>query len=244
MNGMYTIQRPAWTRPDHPIVQRYLRKPFTQRYNYAILGGVISLFLLFGGLSLPLLYFLFSLTVLLHISVGTADKIQTERECFTWDLVRAAPFSRSEVLLSIWASSVHQLHRTWLMWIYRLLQGLIVVGLIVFALWFGEIPAQEWLVVLVGGTLVILVQPYADMYYSGMVGLLSAHLVHDRLTAQGVATGAVIAYWLAWIGLALLILLSNMTRVTGAQIMLVLLLPLLLPLVVGYSAFRFARFLM
>lgn len=241
---MTQFWRPVWARADHPIVQRHLRKPFTNRYNYAILGVVFSLFLLFGGLSLPLMYLLFSLTVLLHISVGTADKIQSERESFTWDLVRSAPFTPGEILLSIWASSIFQLNRSWIMWIYRLLQGLLVVGLMVFSMWFGEIPSQHWLILLICGTLVIFLQPFADMYFSGMAGLLSAHLLRDRVTAQGVAIGAVVIYWLSWLGLVALILLSNMEHVTAVQVTLVLLLPLFLPMFIGYAAYRIARKLM
>ncbi len=236
--------QPEWARADHPIVQRHLRKPFTQRYNYAILGAVLSLFILFGGLSLPLLYFLFSLTVLLLVAVGTLDKILAERESFTWDLLRSAPFAPGEILLSTWASSIHQLNRTWIMWIYRVLQGLLVIGLMVFSVWFGEVPAQYWLVLLVGGTLVIILQPYADMYYSGMIGLLCAHLIRDRLTAQGVAVGAVIAYWVAWLGLALLIVLSNMQQIGALHIAAVLMLPVVLPIVVGYITYRIVRKLM
>jgi hypothetical protein len=236
--------RPAWTRADHPIVQRHLRKPFTNRYNYAILGAVLSLFILFGGLSLPLLYLLFSLTVLLHISVATADKIQSERESFTWDLLRSAPFTPGEILLSTWASSLFQLNRTWIMWIYRVLQGLLVIGLMVFGVWFGGIPSQHWLIVLLCGTLVIFLQPFADMYFSGMVGLLSAHLLPDRVTAQGVAIGTVVLYWLVWLGMILLMLLSDMERVTGVQVTFVLLMPLILPACIGYAAYRIARKLM
>ena len=236
--------QPGWARVDHPIVQRHLRKPFTQRYNYAILCAVLSLFILFGGLSLPLLYFLFSLTVLVLISVGTLDKILLERERYTWDLLRSTPIAPGEILLSLWASSIHQLNRTWIMWIYRFLQGLLVIGVMVFSMWFGEIPSQQWLVLLVCGTLVIVLQPFADMYFSGMVGLLCAHLIPDRLTAQGVAIGAVIAYWLAWLALALVIVLSNMQHLSALHITSVLLLPVALPVGIGYLAYRAARTLM
>lgn len=236
--------QPSWARADHPIVQRHLRKPFTQRYNYAILAAVLSLFILFGGLSLPLLYFLFSLTVLMLVSVGTLDKILSERESFTWDLLRSAPFAPGEILLSTWASSIHQLNRTWIMWIYRLLQGLLIVGLMIFSLWFGDIPSQHWLVLLVCSTLVIVLQPYADMFYSGMIGLLLAHIIRDRLTAQGIAIGAVVLYWLAWVGLAVLIVLSNTGQISALHITVVMLLPVVLPFIIGYIAFRIARKLM
>jgi hypothetical protein len=236
---------PAWARASHPITQRHLRQPFTTRYNYGILAVVLGLFLLLGGLSLPLMYLLFSLAVLLHISVGTVDKIQTERERFTWDLVRSAPFSPGEILLSIWASNIHQLNRTWIMWIYRVLQGLLVIGLMVFGMWFGEIPTEHWLVVLICGTLVIVLQPFADMYFSGMIALVCIHVIRDRTLAQGVAVGVVLVYWLLWLGAALVMLASGMEQLNAVQVAtLFFVLPLALPTIVGYIAYRIAHKLM
>jgi hypothetical protein len=228
-------------RNDHPIVRRYLRKPILMRVNLLILCSVIGLFLLLGGLSLPILYFLFSLVVLIQIAVTTADKIHDERAGFTWDLMRITPFTRSEVLLSMWAASIRQLNRSWIMYVYRLLQGLIVIGLMVFSMLFAEIPMHQWILVLLTGTMVIVLQPFAELYFSGMVGLLSANLIQDRVNAQGFAVVTVLTYWLAWIVAALVVILANLDHLDFTHIATVLILPLLLPLALGYGAFLIAK---
>ena len=232
-------QRPAWTRRTHPIVSLYLRKPLSQmRFNYFIVICAVLLFLLFGSFSLPMLYFLFSLIVLIQIALATGDKIHFGREGYTWDLVRATPFSQREVYLSLWVASVWQIHQTWMMFFYRLFQGVVVVGVMVFALLLAEIPIMQWMLVLVFGTLVIAVQPFADMYYSGMVGLLSASLTHDRAAGQGLAIGGVLAYWLLWFLLSALVVLLNLERPTLEQVLLILSIPVLLPLTLGFCFFR------
>lgn len=232
---------PNWMRADHPIVQRYLRQPHLVRFNLLILSGVIGLFLVFGGLSLPMLYFLFSLVVLLQVALATADKVYSERAGSTWDLVRAAPFTPTEVLLSIWIASMRQLNRTWVMLFYRLLQGILVIGILVFGLWYAEIPDQWWLLLLICGTFVIIAQPFAEMYYSGMVGLLCANLTLDRLNAHTFTIGAVLAYWLSLIALVLFTMIHNLNRLVFAHIAAALLIPLMLPLILGYTALQFAR---
>jgi hypothetical protein len=232
---------PNWMRADHPIVQRYLRQPLLVRFNLLILTVVIGLFLLFGGLSLPMLYFLFSLVVLLQVALATADKVYSERAGSTWDLVRTAPFTPTEILLSLWIASIRQLNRTWMMLLYRLLQGMLVIGMLVFGLWYAEIPGQSWLLLLICGTFVIVAQPFAEMYYSGMIGLLCASLTRDRLNAHSFAVGAVLVYWLSWIALVLFIMMSNLNQLVFAHILAALMIPLLLPLILGYTAFQFAR---
>lgn len=233
--------RPAWTRRDHPIVRQYLRKALPIRFGFLIVGGAVVLFLLFGGLSLPMLYFLFSLIILLQIAIHTSDKIHQAREGYTWDLVLATPYSQREVLLSLWAATVWQVNSTWLMLFYRLLQGMIVTGVIVFSLLFAEIPVIHWTLVLVGGTLVIAIQPFADMYYSGMTGLLSANLTYDRMAAYGLAVGAVLVYWFVWLGLTGLVLVTNAGQLELAAILSVLALPVVLPGLAGYVFFRLAE---
>ena len=232
---------PNWMRADHPIVQRYLRQPLLMRFNLLILCVVIGLFLLFGGLSLPMLYFLFSLVILLQVALATADKVYSERAGSTWDLVRTAPFTSAEVLLSLWVASIRQVNRTWAMLFYRLLQGILVIGMLVFGLSYAEIPGQSWLLLLICGTFVIIAQPFAEMYYSGMVGLLCANLTQDRLNAHAFTVGGVVAYWLSWIALVLFVMLRNLNHLAFAHIITAMLIPLMLPLILGFAAFQFAR---
>ena len=233
-----TSWRPNWTRRDHPLVRQYLRGPHTVRFGFLIVLSAVALFLMFGGLSLPMLYFLFSLIILLHIAVNTGDKIHLAREGSTWDLLRAMPFTQREVLLSLWAASFWQINRTWVMFFYRTLHGILVTGVIIFSLLFAEIPLAQWFLVLFTGTLVIAVQPFADMYYSGMVGLLSASLTHDRMTGQGLAVGGVLVYWLTWLILSGLVLWSSVGELELSHVMLLLTIPLILPLVGGYTTLQ------
>jgi len=232
---------PNWMRANHPIVQRYLRQPLLMRFNLLILCVVVGLFLLFGGLSLPMLYFLFSLVVLLQVALATADKVQSERAGLTWDLVRSAPFTATEVLLSLWAASIRQVNRTWVMIFYRLLQALLVIGMLVFGLWYAEIPGNSWFMLLICATVVIIVQPFAEMYYGGMVGLLCATLTEDRLNVQTFTIGAVLFYWLSWIALVMFVILSNLNQLLFIHIIATFLIPLMLPLVLGFTAFQAAR---
>jgi hypothetical protein len=230
---------PLWLRNDHPIVRRHLRKPLLGGLNQMIFGGTFSLFLLFGGLSLPMMYLLFSLIVLVQLAAGTAGKIYDERERHTWDLIRAAPFSRREVLLCTWAAGIWQIDRTWVMPFYRLLQAIVVVGLLVFGL-MGDIPAHLSLPLLAGGTLLITLQPLVDMYFGGMVGLLTANVIQGRAIAQAAAVCVTLVYWGAWIALSAAVVFSDLTQLTLAQVFLVVSFPLLLPTIVGYAAFRVA----
>jgi hypothetical protein len=235
---------PNWMHRDHPIVQRHLRKPLLGGINQVIFGTTFVLFLLFGGLSLPMMYFLFSLIVLIQLAAGTVGKIHDERERHTWDLIRVAPFSRREVLLSTWAASLWQLNHTWLMPFYRLMQGIIIIGLMVFGLWLGNIPERLSLVVLVGGTLLIALQPFADMYFGGMVGLLSANLIAGRSSAQAAAIGMVLFYWGIWIALTSALVFADFSELTILHIIVLIGLCLLLPMTLGYGAFRLAQVVM
>lgn len=232
---------PSWMRADHPIVQRYLRQPLLMRFNLLIVCVVVGLFLLFGGLSLPMLYFLFSLVVLLQVALATGDKIHSERNGLTWDLMRTAPFTLTEVLLSMWAASLRQMNRTWVMLFYRLLQGMLVIGVLVFGLSYAEIPGHSWLPLLICGTFVIVTQPFAEMYYSGMVGLLCASLTSDRLNSHTFTIGAVLIYWLSWIGFVLFMVMNNLNHLVFVHILTALLIPLVLPIILGFAAFQFAK---
>lgn len=194
-----------------------------------------------GGLSLPVLYCLFSLVILLQITLSSGDKVHRERQASTWDLIRSAPFSSRELLLSLWAASVWQLNRTWMMVIYRLLHGAMIIGLMVYSLLFAEIPADLALPILTCGTLLILLQPFAEMYFSGMVGLAGANRLRDRVNAQSLSIGLVLAYWLAYLCMVLGLLMVQQMRLTGSQMIGILLLPLLLPVALGYAALRVAE---
>jgi|FLYN01.1.fsa_nt_gi hypothetical protein len=232
---------PHWLRQEHPIVQRHLRKPLVDGINQILFGTTSVLFLLFGGLSLPMLYLLFSLIVLIQLAAGTVGKIHDERERCTWDLIRVAPFSRRELLLSTWAASLWQLNRTWLMPFYRLMQGIVIVGLMVFGLWLGNIPPHLSPMVLVSATLLIALQPSVDMYFGGMIGLLAANMYHGRAGAQAIAVGVVLLYWGVWIALTGALFLSDLNQLTALHVGLVVGICLLLPSILGYSALRVAE---
>lgn len=243
MNEIVSSNRwPPWSRRSHPIVQRYLRQAISPHFNLLIVISVIILFLLFGSLSLPMLYFLFSLMVLMNLAVGTANKMLLERSSLTWDLMRAAPFSQSEILLSLWSASLWQLRQTWVISMYRFLQGMLVVGAMVFGLWFAEIPPSQWPVILVTGTVIIIAQPYAEMYYSGMVGLLAASVIRDRTNALLATIVAVLFYWLGWISLVGVLVFSGLNALTLLHLALAFTIPLAVPLALGGAAFAAVRF--
>jgi hypothetical protein len=231
---------PDWMRRDHPLVQRHLGKPLLVGMNQVLFGTTFVLFLLFGGLSLPMLYLLLSLILLIQLAAGTVGKIYDERERCTWDLIRVAPFSRREVLLSTWAASMWQLNRTWLMPFYRLMQGIVIIGLIVFGLWLGNIPTHLSLLALVGGTLLIAIQPFVDVYFGGMVGLLAANVIGGRTSAQATAIGMVVFYWTIWMALISALIFADFNDLTAAQIVSVIGVCLLLPAGLGFGAFRWA----
>lgn len=226
----------------HPIIRRYLRHQILNRFYYLVLLMAVGLFLLLGGLSVPVLYCLFSLIVLLHISVSTTDKIYTERESFTWELMRVTPLTSRELLLSLWAASVWQLNRTWMMIAYRVSHAMIVVGLIVFSLLFADLPTEHWLPVLVSGTLVIVLQPYCEMYFSGMIAIAGASRLQERSSALGLAITATTTYWLIYIGLVLGMFVVYGFELTAPQLLLIFFLPTFVPVILGFFALRLAEF--
>jgi hypothetical protein len=235
------IAFPHWLRRSHPVVQRYLRQSAPPYFQILIFGFAIGAFLLMGGLSLPVLYFLFSLLILIQIATSSASKIYQERRSATWDLMRLAPISSRELLLSVWAASFWQISRTWMMLAYRLLHGLMAVGVIIFNLAFAEVPADQTLVILVSGTIMIVAQPFAEMYFSGMVGLAGANRLRDQGNAQGLVIGIIILYWLSYTGMILALLLMQQTQPTTPQLVGIFVLPILLPLVLGSVALRIAE---
>jgi hypothetical protein len=232
---------PSWTRRDHPIVRWHLHNPALRGMNTIIFGSSVILFLVFGGLSLPMLYFLMSLLILLYLAVGTTRKIQYQQDNANWELILSTPLPRADILLGTWTAGIWQINRTWLMALYRLMQALVVIGVLVFGLWFAEIQIQQWLVMLLMGTLVILVQPYAEMYLGGMIGLWSAHFIRDRMIAQGFSIIAVLFYWLLEITATLALLVYDLQTMTLWRVALALFIPVLMPLLLGFSAFQMAK---
>jgi hypothetical protein len=227
---------PTWLRQGNPLVQHHLRQPALRHFRHLMFGSSIGLFALFGGLSLPMLYLLLSLVILIQLAAGTAERVYRAQEVHTWDLMRVAPFSRREVLLSTWAAGIWQLNRTWTVPLYWVLHGLVILGVMVFGLWLGEIPMRQAGLVLLGGTLLIALQPFIAMYFSGMIGLLCASLFGDKIISLATAGLVVLCYWAFWIGGILLLAASDLDQIEAAQIVGIISLPLLIPLVVGYIA--------
>jgi hypothetical protein len=227
---------PPYLRRDHPLVSYHTRRAGLRGFKSMIFGSSIGLFLLFGSLSLPMLYLLISLIIKLQLSAGTAYKIQHAKDAGSWDLIRATPFSRRAMLLSVWAASLWQVRGSWLMPLYRLLHALVIIAGLVFRLWFVETPPDQALVMLVLGTLLIAVQPYADMYLSGMVGLWCAQVIRDRHLAPAAAGLLMLLYWVCWIGAVLLIVALQPTDIALWQVLVALSSPLALPLVLGVAA--------
>jgi hypothetical protein len=228
--------RPAWLRRDHPVVERYLRRPQSSRFQILVYFFTFGLFFLLGGLSLPVLYALFSLVMLLQMTTSTVDKLHHERQAYTWDLVRLTPFSGRELLLSLWAASLWQLQRTWMMLIYQLLHGVVIIGIMVHTLVFTNPTTNQALFLLVMGTFFIVFQPYVVMYFSGMLSLAIANRVQERSSAQGFAISITVLYWLAYVGSSLVFIVFEDLRLTGGQLANVLLIPLLIPVCLGWFA--------
>ena len=194
-----------------------------------------------GGLSLPVLYFVFSLLILIQIATSSANKVYRERRSSRWDLMRIIPMSSRELLLSLWAASLWQISRTWMMVIYRLLHGLMSVGVIIFNLAFAEIPADQTLWILASGTIMIVAQPFAEMYFSGMVGLAGANRLREQSNAHGLVIGIVVVYWLCYVGMIIVLLLMQQMQPTAPQLVGIFLMPILLPLALGCIALRIAE---
>jgi len=232
---------PPPLRQSHPLVQHHLRQPALRHFRHLIFGSSIGLFMLFGGLSLPMLYLLLSLVIFVQLATGTAQRVYRAQEVHTWDLIRVTPYSRRDVLLSTWAAGIWQLNRAWTIPLYWVLHGLVILGVIVFGLWLGEIPISQATAVVLGGTLLIAFQPFVEMYFSGMVGLLCASLFDDRALSLAAAGLLVLAYWSLWLGGILLLTAIDLSRLETAQLVGILTLPLLLPSIMGYAAQRIAE---
>jgi len=232
---------PATLRLEHPLVRYYLRKSDSQKLKHVIFGSSIGLFLLFGGLSLPMLYLLLSLIILLQLAVGTVSKIHHQQTVGNWDVLRAAPFSQREILLSAWGAGIHQLRQSRTLFFYHALHGLVIIGALVFLLASGELPTQYWPLILLGCTVLIAFRPFVEMYFSGMIGLLCAGLTRDHVLAITTAVIAVLSYWVLGLGGVFLIITAD-SKISNAPLILTFLAVMfLLPLGVGYAAQRLAE---
>ncbi|MAS37874.1 MAG: hypothetical protein CL610_28015 [Anaerolineaceae bacterium] len=232
---------PRWLRSGHPIVRRYVRQPMPAYLQALLFAMMISVFLMLGGLSIPVLYCLFSLAVLVQVAVSSANKVYQARRSSTWDLVRIAPFSSRELLLSLWTASVRQLSRTWFMMVYRLLHAMTIIGVIVYTLLFTNTHPQQALLILLTGTAMIVVQPFAEMFFCGMVGLAGANRLRDQHNGQGFVVGVVVLYWLGYVGGVLALLMAQQMNLSGEQLVAIFVTPLILPALFGSVALRIAE---
>lgn len=232
---------PAALRRDHPLTRYHLRKPPPAYVKQVLFGSSLGLFLLFGGLSLPMLYFLCSLVVLLQLATGTTQKYHQTRADGISDLVSLTLLPQRDILLSTWASGIWQLRQTWLMPLYRVSHGVLLIGVLIFTIVLGEVPSDKALLILVGVTLLIAIQPYVEMYFSGMIGLLCATRIRDRYTALTAATLITIVYWALWIAGALLVAVSGIRNLANTQILLIFTVPIVVPIIIGYVAQHLAE---
>lgn len=232
---------PLILRPEHPLVGYYLRNSNSQKLKHVIFGSSIGLFLLFGGLSLPMLYLLLSLIILLQLAAGSVSKIHHQQKAGNWDLIRAAPFSQREILLSIWGAGIQQIRQTRTLMLYQSLHGLVIVGGLVFLLASGEITSEYWPFILFGCTMLIAFRPFTEMYFSSMIGLVCAGLTRDHVLALTTAVVTIMGYWVLVLGGALLIFLGDLETTPAPLIMAFLAATLLIPLGLGYMAQRLAE---
>lgn len=233
-----TTWLPAWMRPSHPLVRYHLHKSLPDGMHYVVFGSTIGLFLLFGGLSLPVLYLFIWLVILIQQAVTMALRLHDAQIKQNWDLLRLTPFSPREVLLTTWAGSFWQMHQSWVMRLYRLLQGIAVIGLIVYGLWMAEFPMQQAVLVLTAGVGAILLQPIVEVYCSGMIGLLCARLFPHQAGAVGLAAAAMLLYWCACVLFVLVVIFTDKDGLSLWQLLIVLMLPSLLPAGLGYVTLR------
>lgn len=229
---------PGWMRPTHPLVRHALHKRPSGELRYVVFGSAIGLFMLFGGLSLPILYLFLWLGILVQQAVAMAGRLHEAQVKHTWNMLRVTPFSARELLLTAWAGSFWQLNQSWVMSLYRLLQGMAVIGLMVFGLWFADFPAEQSALVLLAGLVAITFQPIVEVYLSGMIGLLCAGLLRRQIGALALAVLLVLGYWCACLGIVVWAVFADTDGLGLAQLLTALTLPSLLPLALGYSLQR------
>ncbi len=225
-------------RRNYPLTRFYLRKPPSTHVKQLIFGSSLGLFLLFGGLSLPMLYFLFSLITLLQLGTGTVQKVHRLQTDGIADLLNLTLLPRRQMVLSTWAAGIWQVRQTWLMLLYRLSHGFLLIGVLVFTITIGEISADKGMLVVIGITCLIAFQPYAEMYFSGMIGLVCATRIPDHVTALAAAAIITLVYWALWIAGALGIAFFGLKNLSAIQIAAVFALPILLPIAIGALAQR------
>lgn len=231
---------PIWMRRAHPLVQLYLGRPSKDGLRYAVFGSAVGLFLFFGSLSLPLLFLFLWLAILVQQAALAAGRIHEARDHQTWELLLATPIPRRDLLLATWAGNYWRLNGSWVMHVYRLLQALAVIGVMVYSLWLAEFPAQQAAVLLLAGLAAILLQPMSESYFSGMVGLACAIWSRQPVSALGAAVLGALLYWCACVGLIILLLFANTGGIGLGQAVAALLLPLWASIGLGYAAFRLA----
>lgn len=244
-NAIMVNQKLQWLLPrEHPLVQFQMRKVSSQALQPVIFGSSVGLLVLFGGLGLPILYLLLSLSIGLQLVISTGDRIYSARSTHTWDLICTAPFSNHEMLIAIWSATLWRLKSTWTLFLFRLLHSLIIIGAMVFTLSFGDIPPERGLALVVGGTLLLAFQPFAVLYFSGMVSLLWTSLASDRVFGIMAASISMLICWLVWTGALLLAATSGVKEFSIPVLMTLLIVPVLFPLGAGWAAGRVAARLM
>lgn len=227
---------PAALQKTYPLTRYYLRKPPSLHIKQVVFGSSLGLFLLFGGLSLPMLYFLFSLIVLLQLATSSTHKMHQARVDGLWDLLNLSSLRPGDILLSTWAAGVWQIRQSWLMLVYRLSHALLLIGVLIFALVFSDIQPQKGMALVLATTLLIALQPYTEMYFSGMIGLLCAAVLRDRLISIAAAGAVVLLYWTVWIAGALMVAFVGLKNLPTPLLMVIFALPLIVPAAIGYLA--------
>ncbi|MBI5666939.1 MAG: hypothetical protein HZC41_02955 [Chloroflexi bacterium] len=232
---------PGWMRRSHPLVRHALHRRASGELRYVVFGSAVGLFMLFGGLSLPILYLFLWLAILVQQALVMAGRLHEAQVKQVWPVLRVTPFSARELLLTTWAGSFWQLNQSWVMGLYRLLQGMAVIGLMVFGLWFADFPVEHAALVLVAGLAAIAFQPLAETYLSGMIGLLCAGLLRRQVGALALAVLLVLVYWCACFGIVAWAVFGDTDGLSLAQLLTALILPSLLPLALGYGTLRLAE---
>lgn len=235
---------PPALRRDHPLVRQHLNRLRSGRLAPMLGATAASLLVLFGGFGLPVLFGLCWLALLVWQAAGAAGRVRCAYTQGMWDLLLAAPFSRRELLLSTWAGSFWQIYPGRLTLLYRLLQVLAVTAIIVVSALLPAFPLQYGPLVVLAGVLAILAQPAAELYLSGMAGLWCGVALRGHIGALALAAGAMVFYWAGVLGMVLLLLFADPEGLDLGHVLAALLLPTLLPLLLGLGALRAAeRFL-
>ena len=221
---------------DHPLLDYFRRQGGDRNFRPVIFGSSVGVFLLFGSLSLPILYLLLSLVIALYLSAGMSWRVHRAREAQIWELVQISPLFPRDILLTTWSAGVGQLIENRLIFFYRLVHGLMLMGLLIVSILFGELAPDQGLMLLVGATLLIIFQPAVEIYFSGMVGLCCATRIRDRAVSSAVAGMTVMIYWTAWVAGVLVITVTNLSHLQAVSLLIFFALLVALPLAIGCAA--------